>query len=245
MNNQIISGVYCIENTINNKKYIGSSKNIAHRFKRHLCYLRNKTHVNKHLQSAITKYGIENFKFFILEKCSPEDIFKREQYHIESYDWDILYNKTKIAGSGGADVQRKPIYLLDLFGNIVKEFKSGLDTSNYLNQPKLNYRGINTHSITRKKYRLVTPEFYNNHIDIIKSWKTYTCEYIHKKELYHKIKYLTIDIFNIRTEHALTKTIAPILGISNAASSLIIIKMKKKNLTEYIHKKSGTYITFL
>ena len=35
MQNNIISGIYCIENKVNNKKYIGQSKNINDRWYKH------------------------------------------------------------------------------------------------------------------------------------------------------------------------------------------------------------------
>ena len=60
-------GIYCIENTINNKKYIGSSKNVFKRKNRHFGDLRNNIHPNKKLQASYNKYGVENFKFYVLE----------------------------------------------------------------------------------------------------------------------------------------------------------------------------------
>lgn len=52
-----MSGVYQIYNTVNGKRYIGSSIHIEQRFKEHLRNLRANKHVNAHLQSAWNKYG--------------------------------------------------------------------------------------------------------------------------------------------------------------------------------------------
>ena len=62
---KIITGIYMIKNTINNKKYIGSSVNIAHRKCTHFRELCSGIHSNEHLQSAFNKYGKENFKLML------------------------------------------------------------------------------------------------------------------------------------------------------------------------------------
>lgn len=64
-----VSGIYCIENKINNKTYIGSSKNLYQRLLKHFALLRHNKHENAHLQSAWNKYGEESFEWFILELC--------------------------------------------------------------------------------------------------------------------------------------------------------------------------------
>ena len=56
-------GIYKITNNINNKFYIGSSKNITKRFKEHKWRLKNNKHPNNKLQNSWNKYGEENFKF--------------------------------------------------------------------------------------------------------------------------------------------------------------------------------------
>ena len=65
-------GVYLITNTINGKTYIGSSSNIERRWRHRY---------NKHLTSAMAKYGRNNFSFEILLECSRkrEDLIYFEQ----------------------------------------------------------------------------------------------------------------------------------------------------------------------
>lgn len=49
-------GIYCIENTINNKKYIGQATDIQKKFSVHIKKLTNNNHINKHLQSSWNKH---------------------------------------------------------------------------------------------------------------------------------------------------------------------------------------------
>lgn len=78
------SGIYCIMNTINNKKYVGSSKNIYSRWQKHRALLRKGTHWGGHLQNAWNKYGEQSFKFIVLCKCSEEELLIKEQEYINN-----------------------------------------------------------------------------------------------------------------------------------------------------------------
>ena len=78
-----IIGIYCIENTVNGKKYIGQSKNIKDRWRRHISELRKCKHNNSYLQDNWIAYGESAFKFYVLEECPPELLDEREQYYID------------------------------------------------------------------------------------------------------------------------------------------------------------------
>lgn len=80
-----MSGVYQIYNTVNCKRYIGSSIHIEQRFKEHLRNLRANKHVNSHLQSAWNKYGEHSFIFEEVELCEPDQCLKIEQEYIDYY----------------------------------------------------------------------------------------------------------------------------------------------------------------
>ena len=63
----VTCGIYKIENIVNGKVYIGQSKNCEFRWLGHIRESgkdKNKSHFYK----SIRKYGIDNFKFTILEK---------------------------------------------------------------------------------------------------------------------------------------------------------------------------------
>lgn len=75
-------GIYMIVNQTNNHRYIGSSINIRERLWKHRALLRHQHHANAHLQNAWNKYGEDMFYFTVLEKCSEEERFSREQYYV-------------------------------------------------------------------------------------------------------------------------------------------------------------------
>lgn len=77
-----ICGIYKITNTVNDKFYVGSSKDIKSRWCQHENALDSGTHGNPHLQNAWNKYGRKSFKFEIVEECVPEVQFEREQFYL-------------------------------------------------------------------------------------------------------------------------------------------------------------------
>lgn len=76
--NNIVSGVYCITNIVNDMKYIGCSKNIYRRIYSHTSPSR---YPNAAISKAIQEFGVENFELKILE--TGKDIFEREIYWIK------------------------------------------------------------------------------------------------------------------------------------------------------------------
>lgn len=77
-----ITGIYKIQNTINDKIYVGQSRDIRNRWKRHVKDLNCGCHENNHLQAAWNKYGQSVFRFDLIEECSVAELDEKEQYWI-------------------------------------------------------------------------------------------------------------------------------------------------------------------
>lgn len=80
-------GIYMILNIINNKCYVGSTKNFNERKRGHLSKLRSNKHHNDYLQSSYNKYGEKSFAFIPLEEV--EDI---NDLYTKECDWIKLKN---------------------------------------------------------------------------------------------------------------------------------------------------------
>lgn len=74
-------GIYKITNLVNGKIYIGQSCDIETRLKSH-----KSCSTNEHLRNSIRLYGVDNFKFEVLEETSTDTINERERFWISYYD---------------------------------------------------------------------------------------------------------------------------------------------------------------
>ncbi|OHY30919.1 hypothetical protein BI362_00845 [Streptococcus parauberis] len=87
--------VYCVNNIINDKKYIGiTTRTIDERFNEHC-------KANSIIGKAISKYGKNNFRIYQLDSAdSKQSLFELEKYFINKYDtYKNGYNAT-IGGEG-------------------------------------------------------------------------------------------------------------------------------------------------
>lgn len=138
------SGIYCIVNTENQKKYVGSSKNIYQRLQKHRAYLRKNMHENQKLQNSWNKYGESSFQYFILEFCPIEQLINREQFYIDTikpwYNITLKVERLEMSEESKSKMsksrkegfekgtiqlyQEKPIHQYSLEGHYIQSFKS-------------------------------------------------------------------------------------------------------------------------
>ncbi len=104
--NLIGSGIYCYENTVNGKKYIGQSINLKKRISDHERnfskddFKRVNGGESKPLWYAVKKYGRNNFSLYLVDYCSPERLDDVEEYYIDLFSSLISENGYNILKRG-------------------------------------------------------------------------------------------------------------------------------------------------
>ena len=85
------SGIYYIKCKVNNKLYIGSSKDIGSRLIKHFSQLRKGNHPNHGLLSDYKKYGQKEFEFGVIEYINT-NLKEIESKYQNEHNIDELYN---------------------------------------------------------------------------------------------------------------------------------------------------------
>lgn len=81
-----VCGIYKITNKQTGDIYIGQSVNIADRWKQHVkCGLGIDASATNKLYNNMQKYGVWNFTFEILQKCTRDKLNEKERYWIQMY----------------------------------------------------------------------------------------------------------------------------------------------------------------
>lgn len=152
--NSKISGIYCIENSINHKRYIGSSNFVYGRLHKHNSLLLKNQHENVLLQNAVNKYGINSFECYLIELViNEEELTYKEQYWIDllNPEYNLTYNviRNKLSKESCEKISKtlldkyskgeikptktSPIDVYDLNGNYIKSFTTIRECSRELN----------------------------------------------------------------------------------------------------------------
>lgn len=81
-----VCGIYKITNLITKEVYIGQSVNISDRFKQHIkCGLGIDASATNKLYNNMQEYGVWNFTFELLQKCSRDKLNEKERFWINMY----------------------------------------------------------------------------------------------------------------------------------------------------------------
>lgn len=96
LNTKDKSGVYMFYNLITGDAYVGSSVNLARRFRVHISNINS---INLPLYNSISKYGLNNFVYIILQYCDKiEEVCLGLEQHFMDFH-KPRYNILKLAGS--------------------------------------------------------------------------------------------------------------------------------------------------
>lgn len=193
------SGIYCILNVANNKKYIGSSICIYSRWQQHRERLNRNKHENRYLQASWNKHSKDSFRFFIIEEIQAKktsELFEREDYYMKLYNslnGDYGYNidlaGCKTSTTERSDREYRPVVILDENGLFVKEFISISEASRELNISIKRLDAVLNHRYNGGKRRFKAKGF----IPVYKDCYDKNINYIHKPGRGIKVAKLDLD----------------------------------------------------
>jgi hypothetical protein len=124
--------IYSITNLTNNKQYIGLTLqlNPYDRWKKHISDSKKPEYP---IHCAMSKYGIDNFKFRVIEECPDTIVEEKEIFYIDKYDtYCNGYNAT-LGGRIRYDKDSKPISCYTKNGEWVEDYPSVTDAANAVN----------------------------------------------------------------------------------------------------------------
>lgn len=154
-------GVYLLTCQINNKKYIGSSVDIAGRLSTHFGR-ETKLYPYKPLYKDIIKYGRDNFSWEVLELCNREELIEKERkwYDLIKPEYNLI-RPNDMTSYTDKDCEKRMKEMYEKNGEHLKELYS----SDYY---KSKFRNV-------QKNRFVSCYMIDKTINqILKEFETYT-----------------------------------------------------------------------
>lgn len=112
-NGKKIVCIYCVQNMLNNKIYIGQTTNYRKRISEYRCLTEAKKNLMP-IYREILRIGHKNFKLFIIKRCKPKSLTRLEDYYIrkfKSYDSKYGYNLRKKNRCRNTNITRKRMSL--------------------------------------------------------------------------------------------------------------------------------------
>lgn len=217
-------GIYVITNKLNDKKYIGQSKNIFKRWYQHYYEsIKNQDNDNSVFHSAIRRYGIENFEFGILELCEITELDDREKFYISLYETNTRRFGYNIAEGGfsldnigennsSSKLTEKDVYLIrDMYGNKVTKKEAYAKFSDIISMSTFSdvWNGktwkhihMDVYTEENKKYQKNNFDRISNHYrvvsdeDVLKIKNLYNEGILSKSEVYDMFSYINHNTFN-------------------------------------------------
>lgn len=230
--NDNIMGIYQIKNIINNKIYIGSSKDIKTRWQQHLNLLNKGKHHSYRLQKDWDKYKQENFKFEILEKVSGvEKLLDVEQKWIDEtlcYKSENGYNiskNTKWIDASSA----KTSDIIYSWREIFREILSGEYSEIYVNfhisqVKKILFGHEESKLINQDKFNKLILDLCDSYINLFNNIDSLTEDISVEPRLYNK--YFSVSLFDI-------------CKINNKEKILIFLEENDFDLISFYDGRSG------
>lgn len=221
-------GIYMITNKINDKKYIGQSKNVFKRWYQHYEEsILNRDCDNSILHSAIRIYGIENFEFSIVELCEISELDEREIFYISLYETNVKDGGYNIA-NGGA----------------VPDNVGENNSSSKLSENDIYYiREMYNNKKTKK-------EVYNEFSNVISMstfsdiWNGRTWQHIHMDVYTDENKQYQKNNFDRITSHPRKVSNEDVLKIRNLYNEGVLSKFEIYNMFSYINQNTFNDIWF-
>ena len=233
-----ICGIYKISNIINGKFYIGSSKDINHRWREHLKQLRNFKHPNAHLQSSWEKYDDEEiFQLSIVEECIQDKLLEREQHYIDTtkcYNKKIGYNTCKIAGKGPdctglrQYTKMKQVNQYTLDGKYIKSFICALEAEKETGVSNKRISSI----CTRNTYKSGGGFMWTHGIPLLKI-NTYKQRETSSNKLKEVLKQRWVSIFQYDLDGNFIKE------YNNTKEASILYPGASHSAYNYVHRKTS------
>jgi len=154
-------GIYKIINKVNDKFYVGSSRNVRKRFNEHRSELRNNKHRNPHLQHAWNKYGQTQFEFVMEEPLTESQCLLREQEYLDRwYGNDMCYNAKKTAQLNSDEANQQ-------IGKSLMGYKHTEETKLKMSESAF-VRETNGNILQgRKRSIAALLEYRKNHVDVL------------------------------------------------------------------------------
>ena len=131
-----ISAVYKITNTVTGDSYIGSSKNVKHRWMEHKCQSTWNKYQNSPMYLDMKRYGTDKFELQILAEVEIDKMKELEQKFIETLK--PTYNSNN---ANGLNIERKKEYNKEYLKEYMKEYEK---TDKYKEYQKEFYKEYNS-----------------------------------------------------------------------------------------------------